>query len=150
MAGHQPPAAPPPPVSCVQRLMTTSQFALHLYYSLWYYSTDRISIGLRMQEHRSRRKALKTAEDCFGLALRERRQSQRFTQEELAFKSGYHPTYIGQLERGKKSPSLRAIVNLAAALNTSGSELLTRVEALQRAEQHPRSVFPKTIATRKA
>jgi hypothetical protein len=34
------------------------------------------------------------------------------SQETLAFESGYHPTYIGQLERGKKSPSLRAILSL--------------------------------------
>ncbi len=84
-----------------------------------------------MQEHRNRPTASKTAEECFGMALRERRQSQGLTQEELACKSGYHPTYIGQLERGKKSPSLRAMVSLAIALNTSGSELLRRVEALQ-------------------
>ena len=52
------------------------------------------------------------------------------TQEELAFKSGYHSTYISQLERGRKSPSLRAITSLAGALETSGSELLRRMEAL--------------------
>jgi transcriptional regulator with XRE-family HTH domain len=53
-----------------------------------------------------------------------------FTQEELAFKSGYHPTYIGQLERGTKSPSLRTIMSLAGALKTRGSELLIRVESV--------------------
>ena len=72
----------------------------------------------------------KTAEECFGQALRERRKENGFTQEELAHRSGYHSTYIGQLERGLKSPSLRAIVNLAAVLNTFGSDLLKRVEVL--------------------
>jgi hypothetical protein len=33
------------------------------------------------------------------------------------------------LARGKKSPSLRAIVRLAGALKTRGSEILKRVEA---------------------
>jgi len=51
------------------------------------------------------------------------------SQEELAHKSGYHPTYIGQLERGEKSPSLKTIVSLAAALETLGSEMLKRVES---------------------
>jgi len=83
-----------------------------------------------MQQHRSRRTASKTAEDLFGEVLREVRKKRGLSQEELAFKSGYHPTYIGQLERGRKSPSLRAIMSLSAALNTSSSELLSRVESL--------------------
>jgi len=81
-----------------------------------------------MQQHRSHRTASKTAEDRFGKVLREVRKSKGLSQEELAFASGYHPTYIGQIERGKKSPSLRAIVSLARALNTPASELLRRVE----------------------
>jgi transcriptional regulator with XRE-family HTH domain len=60
--------------------------------------------------------------------LRESRNGRGLTQEKLAFESGCHPTYIGQLERGKKSPSLRAIMALAAVLNTRGSELIRRVE----------------------
>jgi transcriptional regulator with XRE-family HTH domain len=83
-----------------------------------------------MQPHRSRRAASKTAEDLFGEVLREVRKKQGLSQEELAFQSGYHPTYIGQLERGRKSPSLRAIMSLSSALNTSGSELLARLESL--------------------
>ena len=80
---------------------------------------------------RTRREvAQKTAEEFFGQALREFRKERGLTQEELAFQSGYHPTYIGQLERGRKSPSLRAIMRLSSALNTSGSELLARLESL--------------------
>lgn len=108
---------------------TSSHFG-SLDYSLWYYSLNRISIRLRMQERRGRSKSAKTPEDCFGEVLRELRQKHGVTQEELAFKSGYHSTYISQLERGRKSPSLRAITSLAGALETSGSELLRRMEAL--------------------
>ena len=75
-------------------------------------------------------KAEKTTEELFGQALRESRKEQGMTQEDLAFKSGYHPTYIGQLERGVKNPSLRTIMSLAAVLNTPGSELIKRVESL--------------------
>lgn len=70
----------------------------------------------------------KTPEQRFGLALREIRKERHLTQEELAHRSGYHPTYIGQLERGRKSPSLRTILSLAAALNVPGTELVKRVE----------------------
>jgi len=72
-----------------------------------------------------------TAEQFFGQALRERRKEQGLTQEELAFQSGYHPTYIGQLERGAKNPSLRTIMSLASTLKTPAWELVKRVEVLQ-------------------
>ena len=81
-----------------------------------------------MQQHRSRKTARITVEDLFGRTLREMRRERGVTQEGLAFESGYHPTYIGQLERGQKSPSLRAITRIAKALNTTGSEILRRVE----------------------
>jgi transcriptional regulator with XRE-family HTH domain len=82
-----------------------------------------------MQQHRSRPPAAATAEDLFGQVLRELRHGRGLSQEELAFRSGYHPTYIGQLERGKKSPSLRAILSIATALSTSASKMLQRLEA---------------------
>lgn len=102
-------------------------FSRNLYYSLWYYSTDRSIIGLRMQEHRRSRKS-PSAEIVFGRVLRDIRRDRGLSQEGLAFESGYHPTYIGQLERGQKSPSLRTILNLAAVLQIPGSEILRRVE----------------------
>lgn len=110
------PASQPPPPSG------------NLHYSLWYFSTDRSTISLRMQERRRHRSATVTAEKVFGTVLRDIRKEQGFTQETLGFASGYHATYIGQLERGQKSPSLRTIIDLASTLNTHGSEMLRRVE----------------------
>ena len=101
----------------------------NLYYSLWYYSVDRSTISLRMQERRRRKPASLTAEKAFGAILRAVRKERGLSQEALAFESGYHATYIGQMERGEKSPSLRTIMNLARALRTPGSEMLRRVEA---------------------
>jgi transcriptional regulator with XRE-family HTH domain len=80
-----------------------------------------------MQRHRGRRTAL-TAEELFGIALRDLRKKRGLSQETLAFESGYHPTYIGQLERGRKSPSLRTIVSLASVLDVLPSQLLQDVE----------------------
>jgi transcriptional regulator with XRE-family HTH domain len=67
-------------------------------------------------------------EEVFGDVLRAVRKRRGLSQETLGFESGYHPTYISQLERGKKSASLKTIMRLAAALKTSGSGLLRRVE----------------------
>jgi transcriptional regulator with XRE-family HTH domain len=52
------------------------------------------------------------------------------TQEALAFESGYHPKYISLLERGKYSPSLTTILELAEVLQLSGADLVAHVERL--------------------
>jgi len=67
---------------------------------------------------------------AFGMALREVRNTRSLSQEELSFECGSHRTYIGQLERGQKSPSLRTIFKLAKALKVLPSELVRRSEAV--------------------
>jgi transcriptional regulator with XRE-family HTH domain len=88
-----------------------------------------------MQRRRNPRTAPPSVETIFGQVLRELRLAHGLTQESLAFASEYHPTYIGQLERGKKSPSLRTIMRLAGVLDTPGSEMLKRLEALIKTDQ---------------
>ena len=43
---------------------------------------------------------------------------------------GYHRNYIGQLERGEKSPSLSALFNFANGLGLRPSEMLARIERM--------------------
>src|SRR4051794_7463181 len=45
---------------------------------------------------------------AFGLVLRALRQEGGYSQDSFAHRTGYHRNYIGQLERGEKSPSLTA------------------------------------------
>lgn len=73
---------------------------------------------------------IRTPEEAFGHVLRSIRLSQSISQEALAFEGGYHRTYIGQLERGEKSPSLRTIFDLAKALNTTPTEIIQKAEAV--------------------
>jgi transcriptional regulator with XRE-family HTH domain len=81
-----------------------------------------------MHRNRGHIAITETAEHVFGSVLREVRKGQGLSQQKLASESGYHATYIGQLERGVKSPSLRTIMSLAAVLQTPSSELLRRLE----------------------
>lgn len=67
-------------------------------------------------------------ERVFGLVLASLRKDRGFSQEALGFEAGYHRTYISQLERGKKSPSLQTIFQIAAALKTSPSAMVKGVE----------------------
>lgn len=59
----------------------------------------------------------------FGKQLRELRLKKGWTQEELADKAGMHFTYIGQIERGVRNPSLINLHKLAKALGISAGKL---------------------------
>ena len=59
----------------------------------------------------------------FGLAIRQRRQELGISQEELSFRAGLHRTYISDIERGSRNPSLENIEKLANALEVSVSVL---------------------------
>ena len=67
-------------------------------------------------------------ERLFGQVLQETRKSCGLSQEELGFEANYHRTYISQLERGQKNPSLKAVFRLAQALGVKPSEMIRRVE----------------------
>jgi transcriptional regulator with XRE-family HTH domain len=75
-------------------------------------------------------KAISWEKRAFARVLFELRQERNLTQEELAFESGYHPKYIGLLEREKYSPSLTTILELADALHISGADFIGRVEKM--------------------
>ena len=64
----------------------------------------------------------------FPEVIRALRTEKRMTQEELADRAGLHFTYISQIERGLKSPSLRSLGQIADALDIPLSTLVKRME----------------------
>ncbi len=60
----------------------------------------------------------------FGRHLRKLREDRGWTQEDLADKAGMHFTYIGQIERGLRNPSLVNLERLAKALKIDAGKLL--------------------------
>lgn len=64
----------------------------------------------------------------FGAALRNERLARHLTQQQLAFDAELSLTYIGEIERGQRMISLDTLRRLAAALNMSAAELLTKAE----------------------
>ncbi len=60
----------------------------------------------------------------FGKHLRRLREEKRLTQEELADRAGMHFTYIGQIERGLRNPSLVNLHKIAKALRINAGQLL--------------------------
>lgn len=60
----------------------------------------------------------------FGNRLKILRRSKDISQEELAFRSGLHRTYISSVERGERNISLANIAKLAKALEIEPYKLL--------------------------
>jgi CheY-like chemotaxis protein/DNA-binding XRE family transcriptional regulator len=61
-----------------------------------------------------------------GVAIKTQRNSLDISQEELAYRAGLHRTYISDLERGVRNPSVDSIGKLARALEVSVSDLFEK------------------------
>lgn len=83
-----------------------------------------------MKRNSPRSPEYRRIEKVFGQVLQQLRKERGLSQEELGFESGYHRTYISQLERGKKSPSLQTVFQLAKVLNVEPSEIVVRIQTL--------------------
>lgn len=59
----------------------------------------------------------------FGKHMKKLRLERDLTQEELADRAGMHFTYIGQIERGLRNPSLINLYKLAKALRVKAGTL---------------------------
>ncbi len=64
---------------------------------------------------------------AFGKLLRAKRNARGISQEELAFQSGLHRTYVGSVERGERNLSLENIFLFAKTLDCKPSELIPNV-----------------------
>ncbi len=56
--------------------------------------------------------------------MRQLRQMKNWSQEELAHQSGLHRTYISDLERGARNPTIEVVDKIAVALSVSCGDLL--------------------------
>ncbi|MEY3334374.1 MAG: hypothetical protein RLZZ176_2677 [Cyanobacteriota bacterium] len=63
-----------------------------------------------------------------GLEIQRRPIEKGWSQEYLAEVTGLHRTYISQLERGLKRPSVRVLSHISNALSVTMSEFLQAVE----------------------
>lgn len=59
-----------------------------------------------------------------GAAIRATRLDRRHRQGVVAVRAGITPAYLSRIERGQAMPSLRVLVRLADALDTTASTLL--------------------------
>lgn len=60
----------------------------------------------------------------FGQRIRELRLENKLSQEKLSFKTGFHRTYIGMIERGERNISLTNIAVFSKVFEMDLSDLL--------------------------
>jgi transcriptional regulator with XRE-family HTH domain len=66
----------------------------------------------------------------FGFTVKDCREEQGLTQEDLADRARIHRTYLSDLERGTRNVSLVNIERIASALAMQMSELFKRIERM--------------------
>ncbi len=67
--------------------------------------------------------------EAIGNAVRSKRQDLGLSQKALADRSNLHPTYVSELERGTRNLSVKALNQVAEALNLTFGQLATLAES---------------------
>lgn len=75
------------------------------------------------------------------IAIQRRRELLGISQEEVATRSGLHRTYISDIERGSRNPTLKTLARLTVALEISASDLIRQAESFSAvpSAEHPAS-----------
>jgi ribosome-binding protein aMBF1 (putative translation factor) len=76
--------------------------------------------------------ATETIPAIFGKVLREQRSARGLSQEALALSADVDRTFVSQMERGIRQPTLTTLCKLSEALDIQPSTLVARVEKLLR------------------
>lgn len=76
-----------------------------------------------------------------GQRIRNYRTGSGMSQERLAEIAGFHPTYIGQLERGEKNATVESVERIARALNVPMSRLFENMGGSDRGRNIPMECY---------
>lgn len=79
--------------------------------------------------------------EILGQRIRFYRKQRKLSQEKLSELSDLHPTYIGQIERGEKNPSIESVYKISQALQIPISKLLEKLDEYQNADILIESVY---------
>ncbi len=73
---------------------------------------------------------MKDINKALGRVLVKYRIIAKISQEELADRAGIHRTYVSQIERGLKSPTLSVLFEISKSLNIKASSLIAEIEQI--------------------
>ena len=71
---------------------------------------------------------MKSLSKTIGERIRNYRNREGLSQEQLAERCDLHPTYIGQLERGEKNATLESMERIVKGLNISFETLFEKIQ----------------------
>lgn len=74
---------------------------------------------------------------ALGELLANKRRSSDLSQEELAFRASIHRTYLSQIERGVKSPTIKTLLKICEALDVRLSDIVRELEQQVRLGKTP-------------
>lgn len=66
--------------------------------------------------------------EALAKTLKRLRKKKNLSQEAFGFECGIHRTYVSQLERGLKSPSLKTLCKICGVLEISLADLMILLE----------------------
>lgn len=69
-----------------------------------------------------------TALQLFGKVVRQYRNKLGLTQKQLAIRTGWKPSFIGEVEAGKRNVTFHTILRFARAFNIEASALFELVD----------------------
>ncbi len=81
-------------------------------------------VGMKAPRHTS----VNQIPAVFGRVLREERKRQNISQEQLALYADVDRTFVSQIERGIRQPTLTTLVKLSRVLKVAPSALVARME----------------------
>ena len=67
---------------------------------------------------------------ALGSVIRGMRKARKLSQEALAYESGVNRTFLSQIERGVRQPTVTTLYKLARTLDTSAADLLASADVL--------------------
>jgi transcriptional regulator with XRE-family HTH domain len=71
----------------------------------------------------------KSIEKVFGQVVRKLRVERNLSQEKLSELSGLDRSYVSEIERGKKTASIRTVIKLSEGLNILPHKLFSIIES---------------------
>jgi ribosome-binding protein aMBF1 (putative translation factor) len=96
------------------------------------FSVKRQLWGVPKQIGADKERGSRTLGEAVGAEITRLRVDRGWSQAKLAHDLGYTERYIGQLERGTKSPTLRTLADLAKAFSIEVSTILRSAERRHR------------------
>ena len=81
-----------------------------------------------------------------GKRIRFYRKKKGLSQEKLAELCNFHPTYIGQLERGEKNATIESLYRISKGLEVSMSQFLEDIEMTENKESNiPLEIYKQCL-----